>query len=211
MVAGATETGSRAQKGCTLRVRETEIRTTPEPPVPTQSGVIQDAYRAHEAQLFAYLMEMLGSPGVARDVSEATFAHVQARYASRRILFPRALLCKIATTLAVGYLQRRQLVPGADFRALIVDRSAIDSARGDGAEQPPDPERLARCVAEVIKCLWPALRKVFVMAYVEGKCHKELAASLGISEHLLERRMTRALATCRSRLHSQGIDLAEVD
>ena len=49
------------------------------------------------------------------------------------------------------------------------------------------------------------------MDYVEGTCREELAATLGISEHRLKRRMTKVLATCRSRLHSQGIDLAEID
>lgn len=42
------------------------------------------------------------------------------------------------------------------------------------------------------------------------KCRKDLAGTLGISEDRLERR-TEMLVACRSRLHSHGIDLAEID
>ncbi len=49
------------------------------------------------------------------------------------------------------------------------------------------------------------------MAHVQGKPRKEIAASLGISEKRVDKRMTQALKACRDRLCSQGIDLGEVD
>ncbi len=178
--------------------------------MPSQTGAIQDVCRAHEAQLAEYLTRMVGSPEVARKVSQVTFAHVQERYAHRRVLFPRALLFKIATLIAVTYLQRRRLASAADLGALTVDESAIGGAGGDEAGQPSDPERIGPCLAEAIKGLRPSLRQVFVMAHVEGKCRNELVAALAISERCLDKRLAKALRACRERLLARGIDLVEI-
>jgi RNA polymerase sigma factor (sigma-70 family) len=72
-------------------------------------------------------------------------------------------------------------------------------------------DQIGQHLANVIKSLRPNLRKVFVMAHVQGKPRREIAAALGISEKRVDKRMTKALKACRDRLASQGIDLAEVE
>ncbi|HEV7138104.1 MAG TPA: sigma-70 family RNA polymerase sigma factor [Steroidobacteraceae bacterium] len=169
---------------------------------------IERLCRAHEAQLLAYLTQMLGRPEVAREVAQDAFEQVHRMYRPEQVMFPRAMLFKVATNFALMHLRRRRL-----------ENATMTSA--DGMEEVPDqrlgPDRQAMAaqigqhLTNVIKELRPNLRNVFVMAHVQGKPRKEIAAALGISEKRVDKRMTKALKVCRERLCSQGIGLAEVD
>lgn len=56
-------------------------------------------------------------------------------------------------------------------------------------------------VAAAITKLRPSLRAIFVMAYVQGRSRQEIAATLGISKSRVDRRMTKALSSCRAHLN----------
>jgi RNA polymerase sigma factor (sigma-70 family) len=183
-----------------------EVRRFPLPGRPDE--FVERLCRTHEAQLLAYLTQMLGRPDIAREVAQDTFEKMHRMYRPDQVMFPRAMLFKVATNFALMHLRRRRL------ESAMIQGSA-------GMEEVPDhrmgPDRQAMAdqigqhLANVIKELRPNLRKVFVMAHVQGKPRKEIAAALGISEKRVDKRMTKALKACRERLCSQGIDLAEVD
>ena len=163
--------------------------------------------RSHEPQLIAYLTQMLGRADIAREVAQDTYERLH-RVRPDEVLFPRALLFKVATNFALMHLRRRRL------------ESAVIGAP-EGMEQVADhaggpdrqvlSEQIAQRLVAVIQDLSPPLRAVFVLAHVQGTPRKEIAARLGISERRVDKRITRALKQCRMRLSSQGIDLAEVD
>lgn len=164
--------------------------------------------RTHEAQLLAYLTQILGRVDLAREVAQDTYERLHRMYRPEQVLFPRAILFKVATHCALMQLRRRRV------------ESAVISGPA-GMEQIPDrggePERLVMAeqieqrVAQVIDGLSPPLRAVFVLAHVQGRSRKEIAERLGISERRVDKRMTRALKQCRMQLSSQGIDLVEVN
>ena len=178
------------------------------PPTGTADAFFEQLCRAHEAQLLAYLTQMLGRVDLAREVAQDTFEQLHRLYRPEQVLFPRAMLFKVATNFALMHLRRRRV------------ESAVVSGPA-GMEEVPDqaagPDRqvmaaqIAQRLAAVIEELSPPLRAVFVLAHVQGRPRKEIAARLGISERRVDKRMTRALRQCRVRLSSQGIDLAEVD
>jgi RNA polymerase sigma factor (sigma-70 family) len=58
-------------------------------------------------------------------------------------------------------------------------------------------------LADTIKALPMRLRKVFVMATLQRKPLAEIAGALHISQRYVERRMAKALATCRRRLQER--------
>ncbi len=164
--------------------------------------------RTHGAQLLAYLTQMLGRADLAREVAQDTYEQLHRMYRPDQVLFPRAMLFKVATNFALMHLRRRRL------------ESAVIGAP-EGMEQVADhaggpdrqvlSEQIAQRLVAVIQDLSPPLRAVFVLAHVQGTPRKEIAARLGISERRVDKRITRALKQCRMRLSSQGIDLAEVD
>jgi RNA polymerase sigma factor (sigma-70 family) len=183
-----------------------EVRRFPRPGKP--DGFVERLCRAHEAQLLAYLTQMLGRPELAREVAQDTFERLHRMYRPEQVAFPRAMLFKVATNFALMQLRRRRL-----------ENAMISGAAG--MEEVPDPrvgpdrqamaDQIGQHLVNVIKDLRPTLRNVFVMAHVQGKPRKEIAETLGISEKRVDKRMTKALKACRDRLSLHGIDLAEVD
>lgn len=183
-----------------------EIRRFPRPG--GADAFFEQLCRNHEAQLLAYLTQMLGRVDLAREIAQDTYEQLHRMYRPDQVLFPRAMLFKVATNYALMHLRRRR-----------VESAVIGGPAG--MEQVPDhaggPDRqlmadqIAQRLAQVIQALSPPLRAVFVLAHVQGKPRKEIATHLGISERRVDKRMTRALRQCRMQLSSQGIDLAEVD
>lgn len=169
---------------------------------------IERLCRAHEAQLLAYLTQMLGRPEVAREVAQDAFEQVHRMYRPEQVLFPRAMLFKVATNFALMHLRRRRLenatMTGADGMEEVPDHRM-------GPDRQAMADQIGQHLTRVIKELRPNLRNVFVMAHVQGKPRKEIAAALGISEKRVDKRMTKALKLCRERLCSQGIGLTEVE
>jgi RNA polymerase sigma factor (sigma-70 family) len=163
--------------------------------------------RAHEAQLLAYLTQMLGRPEIAREVAQDTFERLHRMYRPEQVMFPRAMLFKVATNFALMHLRRRRLE-----NAMITGSAGMEEVPDQrmGPDRQAMADEIGQHLSKVIKGLRPNLRNVFVMAHVQGKPRKEIAAALGISEKRVDKRMTKALKVCRDRLASQGIDLAEV-
>lgn len=169
---------------------------------------VAELCRAHEAQLLAYLTQMLGRVDLAREVAQDTYEQLHRTYRPEQVLFPRAMLFKVATNYALMHLRRRRVES-----AVISGPAGIEEVadHAGGPDRQLLAEQIAQHLATVIQELSPPLRAVFVLAHVQGKSRKEIAARLGISERRVDKRMTRALKQCRLRLSSQGIDLAEVD
>lgn len=183
-----------------------------EPIMTTEGGFIEGLSRAYGAPLVRYLTEMLGSPKRAHEVAQASFEKVGRFYRPEQIVFPRALLFRVATNLALvelrrGRVQRQALVEAADIESpdQLPDHHVPVLSRQVNADQ------IGSYLAAAIKGLRPSLRQVFVMAHVQGKSRNEVATALGLSERCVDKRMTKALRACRERLASRGIDLAELD
>ena len=164
--------------------------------------------RTHEAQLVAYLTQMLGRPEVAREVAQDTFEQMHRAYRPEQVLFPRAMLFRVATNFALMHLRRRRLE-----NAMITGSAGMEEVadQGMGPDRQAMTEQIGHHLSIVIKELRPNLRNVFVLAHVQGKPRKEIAAALGISEKRVDKHMTKALRACRDRLSSRGISLAEVE
>lgn len=174
----------------------------------TQRAGIEQLSRLYGAGLVAYLTRMLGEPETAREVSQETFAKLQQAFLLEEVQFPRALLFRIATNYALMHLRRRgpqaRLFSGPDGMEEVPDERM-------GPERQVIADEIGQHVGAIIRELRPNLRDVFVMAHVQGRCRREIAAALGISERRLDKRMTMALKTCRQRLASLGIETADID
>jgi RNA polymerase sigma-70 factor (ECF subfamily) len=164
--------------------------------------------RTYEPQLLGYLTQMLGRSDLAREVAQDTYEQLHRMYRPEQLLFPRAMLFKVATNYALMHLRRRRLESAVIGTAQAMEQVA--DQRG-GPDRHVMAEQIAQRLVSVIQDLSPPLRAVFVLAHVQGTPRKEIAARLGISERRVDKRMTRALKQCRMRLSSQGIDLTEVD
>jgi RNA polymerase sigma factor (sigma-70 family) len=173
-----------------------------------REGLVEQLCRAHEAQLLQYLTRMLGQPEVAREVVQDTYERIHKLYKPEDVMFPRAMLFKIATNFALMRLRRARLES-----TLITGSAGMEKVPDEAA--PPDKRAMTdevnQKLVQTIKELHPNLRAVFVMAHVQGKARKDIAEQLGISLKRVDKRMTKALRACRERMESFGIDLLRVD
>src|ERR1700742_1269568 len=87
--------------------------------------LVEALCRSHEPQLLQYLTRMLGRADVAREVIQDTYEKIHKLYRPEDVLFPRAMLYKIATNFALMRLRRARL-----------ESSIITGSQG--MEQVPD-------------------------------------------------------------------------
>jgi len=178
------------------------------PPSGRHEDFVEQLCRAHEAQLLLYLTRMLGHADLAREVAQDTYEKLHKMYRPDEVMFPRAMLFKTATNFALMRLRRARLE-----NSIITGSAGMDEVPDEAA--PPERRAIAdeinERLAQIIKELPPSLRKAFVMAHIQGKAGKEIADQLGISLKGIDKRMTRALKTCRERLAAVGIDLRRLD
>jgi RNA polymerase sigma factor (sigma-70 family) len=178
------------------------------PPPGRHEDSLEQLYREHEAPLLQYLTRMLGHPEMAREVVQDTYERVHATYRAEEVLFPRAMLYRIATNTALMRLRRAKLEA-----SIIAGPAGMDEV----ADEAPPPDRrviadeINRRLVQAIQELRPNLRQVFVMAYVQGRARKEIAHELGLTLKRVDKRLTRALKECRERLASFGIDPLRLD
>ena len=178
-----------------------------------QRSFVDDLCLAYEVQLVNYLHQMLGNRERARELAQESFAALYAAYTPAQLQFPRAALFKVATNFALMELRRRRTELRLCGRATNIEAvSEFDFPENPAipADQQVLADQVAERLARTIKELRPTLRSVFVMAHVQGKPRKEIAAKLGISEKRVDKRMTKALKKCRDSLAVQGIPFADM-
>lgn len=174
------------------------------PPSGRHEDFVEQLCREHEAQLLQYLTRMLGSPDLAREVAQDTYEKLHKMYRAEEVLFPRAILFKIATNFALMRLRRSRLESSVIQGSAGMEEVPDEAARPDRRAMA---EQINERIAQAIRELRPNLRKVFVMAHIQGKGRKQIAEELGISLKRVDKRMTEALRQCRERLAELGVDL----
>lgn len=177
-----------------------------ESPLTTQSDFVGRLPQLYGEPLLTYLTQVLGKAELAREVARDAFARLPTVYQLEQAHFPRALLFKMATNLALTHLRHQN--PEDALRVCLTHVGKAPDRRVD-PHQKAIADQIGQHLATVIRALRPNLRKAFVMAHVQGKSRSEIAAALGISERRLDGHMTAALKQCRERLAARGIDLAE--
>jgi RNA polymerase sigma factor (sigma-70 family) len=179
----------------------------------TQRSFVESLCLAYEVQLVNYLHQMLGNRERARELAQDSFTALYTAYKPDTLRFPRAALFKVATNFALMELRHRRMerrVWGHEVDIAAVAEPDLPENNAVPADRQVLADQVADHLAETIKDLRPALRAVFVMAHVQGKPRKEIAARLGISEKRVDKRMTKALKKCRDHLAAQGIPLTDM-
>lgn len=174
-----------------------------------QVDFLERLCRANERQLVTYLTQMVGSADIARELVKDSLTRVRTSRLEQAA-FPRAALFCVATNVALLHLRKRR----ADRMGLEAPMEIDEAwpARSDRFHQSQQlsADEYSASLAIAIKALRLSHRKVFVMAYVQGKLRKDIAAALGISETRVDKHMTKALKAVRDHLSTRGIDPANV-
>lgn len=155
-------------------------------------------FRQHQPAVYGWVLRIVRNPAAAEELTVETFWRIyqaHARFDPGRGFEPWAR--RIATRAALDWLRSRRA--DAPFcEELVADPAAPAADPGLAAE-------LRRQTALAFHRLPPRLRVAAVLALVEERPYKEVAAALGISVAAVKLRVFRALRRLRKDLEKQGI------
>jgi RNA polymerase sigma factor (sigma-70 family) len=157
-------------------------------------------FRDHQRTVYGWILRMVRDPGAAEDLMVETFWRIyraRSRFDPAREFAPWAR--RVATRAALDWMRTRR--PETVLTTEIADAvpaGAVGICAGMRAEMR---EKIARAFARL-----PArLRIAALLAVVEERPHKEVAAALGVSTGAVKLRVFRALRLLRKDLEREGI------
>lgn len=163
---------------------ERRVTEAEQMPVDADDG-LNRLYRRYGDWLNRRLRARIG-PDMAADVVQETYLKI-APYAAADIRHPKAFLWKVALNLVRDH-----------HRKEVRRSSALEQFRPVVAESAPQVDQIM--LGEIVASMPQLYRDVFVLSRFSGMTYPEIARTLAISVNTVERRMSRALEYCASRL-----------
>lgn len=154
-------------------------------------------------RLCRYAMRFVHDDDAAEDLVQDCFLRLYERRGQLTATSLSSLLFTMVRNRCLNYLKHQVLVEGYQVDALRQQAGseqlyALDmTGNADAAVLYDD---LKRQLNAVIDSLPPRTREVFAMSRYDGMKNKEIAATLGISEKVVEKHISKALAALRSGL-----------
>lgn len=160
-------------------------------------------FSAYYQRLCRYAMRFVHDEDATEDLVQDCFLRL---YEHRAALTPTSLSSLLFTMVRNGclnYLKHKVLVDGYQTEALKQSGGseqlyALDMTGNADAVVLYDD--LRHQLDAIIDALPPRTREVFAMSRNDGMKNKEIAAALGISEKVVEKHVTKALAALRTGL-----------
>ena len=165
-----------------------------------QKLVVHDVYIRHRTELCRYLVNKTSvSIDEAQDIVQTAFTRV-IEMDFKDIKNPRALLYKTSYNIAID--QKRH----GSVRQRHV-QAVVDS--GSTAVEELSPERIhdgKRQLSLVVKALWgmpKKRRRLLLMNRFDGQSYAQIARTVGLSETVVRKHVTKALLDCQKALQAQ--------
>lgn len=175
------------------------MQKTPVPPVNyASSDEFVSLYREHHGWLVQMLRRRLnGNADNAADLAHDTFERVMRSESLAAFAEPRGFLTTVAKRLLIDQ-SRRRAIEQAYMETL--------AARSEDVEPGPETHALVvealDAICRMMEQLPPRVRRVFVLAQVEGLPYLEVAQALGISVQAVQRDMVKAWQQCYAVLYA---------
>lgn len=155
----------------------------------------------HEGALRAWLLIKPRGDLEVDDIVQETYAILADRESVESIRNPKAYAFEVAQSIILGHFRRGRIVsisthPDVDAMGAVTDAPSPE-------RQASDREELVN-VAEMISALPRRCREVFVLRRVEGLSQRDISLRMGISEHTVEKHMTKALRKLMDRFSYAG-------
>ena len=159
-----------------------------------------ELFQRHVTLVYATALRDLGDPHLAQDVTQAVFIVLmrRAKNLSSKVVLP-------------GWLFKVTRYAAADARKgrLRREHHERQAAAMKTVEQAGEPnaawEQLMPFLNDAIAALPRPYRDAVVMNYLQGKSHREIAATQHITENSARQRLFRALARLRAHFQRKGL------
>lgn len=154
------------------------------------------AFRQYHTSLLRYLRHRVHSDADARDIAQEAYFRLLRYRDNQDLQSLRALLFRIATNLVGMRVRTARTHRWADHHSL--DQELALPANEPSFEQQVFCEQQLNRLMAVIKSLPAKCQQVFVLSRFHDMGYPEIAARCGISEKMVEKHITKALAICRA-------------
>ncbi len=169
----------------------------------TARAFVEQLFRQHNAEIYAYLVRMVRDPELAADLAQETF--VKAYRAFDSLEDPargRAWLYQIAGRTALDELRRRRIVR-------FVPWSGESRGVADSAEETALHGRVSADLERALATIPPRQRQALILAELHDLTGLELADALGVSHVAARALLTRARESLRQALAVEHAASAE--
>jgi len=156
---------------------------------------IEHLFNEHRHELTRCIYRIVRCEQAAADLAQETFMRLVNMGQSASVSYPRALLFRTATNLAIDYLRKGKFERqgGETLDAVLempsgapsVERALLDKQR-------------FQIFLQAIDTLSPRCREAFLLHRVHECSYRDIASRLSISESAVEKLIMRALLHCRT-------------
>jgi len=158
------------------------------------AAVVEELFRRHYAEIYAYIVRMLRDPELAEDFTQETFVKAYRAYDTlERPENARAWLYQIAHHLVLDEIRRRKILRFVPWSG--ESRGAAPSVEHEAMEL-----RLSAPLARALARIPERQRAALILAEIHDLSGLELAAVLGISHVAARALLTRARESLRQAL-----------
>ena len=167
----------------------------------TQKLTLQSLCQDHRHWLRGWLIRQLGSPDDADDITQDTFLRIiLSPNALSKIRQPKPFLATTAKRIIIDRFRRQKLEQAylAEL-ALVVDE--VDDAHSP--EQLHELLEALEQISRMLDRLSEKCRSAFLLHYIQGYTHAQIAEVLGISTRMVYKHLTKALVMCQT-LHEDS-------
>lgn len=162
---------------------------------------VDQLVRKYDAELRGYLLKILGNQEDASDVVQETYLKLYRLGKPEEVRYPKALLFRAASNLAMDRLK------GNASRPQPTDDELVEvEDTSSNLEQRAASQEVFDYLLEIVNELPERRRQVLIMKKFSELTNQEISKSLGITRSMVEQHMTRALKHCRLRLRELGME-----
>ncbi len=170
---------------------------------PEADGAFEALVSRHGGMVYHTCHRVLGAREAAEDAAQAVFL-VLARKARSVRKAPGAFLHGVALRVSLRERRRQKAI-----RAREKEATRMLAHRDVSGDAPADPARaeLRARLDQAVESLPRAQREAVVLHYLEGRSHRQVAKSMGVSEGAVARHVHRGVEKLRARLARTGLGL----
>jgi RNA polymerase sigma-70 factor, ECF subfamily len=169
----------------------------------TARAFVEQLFRLHHAEIYAYLAHMVREPETAADLAQETFVKAYRAFDSLEDpAHARAWLYQIAGRTALDELRRRRIVRFVPWTG---ESRGVAASAEDTALQ----RRLSGDLERALASIPPRQRQAILLAELQELSGVELAQALGISHVAARALLTRARESLRQALAVEQAAAAE--
>jgi RNA polymerase sigma-70 factor (ECF subfamily) len=147
----------------------------------SSATTVEVLYHAHHNWLTGWLRRKLGCPDSAADLAQDTFIRVLTARETPQIIEPRAFLTTIAKRVLFNHYRRQDL-----------ERAYLDTL----AQMPEIVAPSEEDLDQLLDGLPRLVKRVFLLAQLDGLTYPQIAAELGISIATVKRHLNKAAMRC---------------